>query len=522
MTRKNKDIAIIGAGHNSLVCAAYLSKAGFNVDVYESRSDVGGMASTREFAEGYKVPGAAHLMHQTDSKIHQSLQLEKHGLTYAASNLKTISINPNGNALVFDDDHISGDDITLREQGQYKEFRKTMKTLAGFFKKSYQTAPPRLGSENRRDFTSLMSLGWNLRTMGKNSMRLMLKFIAVNIHDVLNEYFDHEHIKGSIALDALLGNRLGPRTNNSVITYFHQLTGDLNGVQGSHAIPEGGMSSYSNALQKAAEAAGANIHTNSPIKQIDLDEENKIKGLILESGEIIAADIVVSGIDPKSTFMCLVGPKNLESHYVHKINNIRMRGNTSKLHLALSGLPKFTGVVSEDLGHRIINAPNMKYLELAHDFTKYGEYSDQLPMEIIIPSIHDKTLAPKGRHVLSAIVNNTAYHLKDGWDQAKPVVLENCLKQLEEMAPGIRKLILHAELLSPKDFEEEYGITGGHWHQGELTFDQFLMLRPIPGMAQYKTPIESLYLCGAGAHPGGGLMGLAGRNAATEIISRES
>jgi len=522
MTRKNKHIAIIGAGHNSLVCATYLSKAGFNVDVYESRSDVGGMASTRELAEGYKVPGAAHLMHQTDSKIHQSLKLEKHGLTYATSNLKTISINPNGNALVFDDDHISGDDITLREQEQYKEFRKTMKTLAGFFKTSYQTAPPRLGSEKRRDFTSLMSLGWNLRTMGKNSMRLMLKFIAVNIHDVLNEYFDHEHIKGSIALDALLGNRLGPRTNNSVITYLHQLTGDLNGVQGSHAIPEGGMSSYSNALQKAAEAAGANIHTNSPIKQIDLDEENKIKGLILESGETIATDIVVSGIDPKSTFMCLVGPKNLESHYVHKISNIRMRGNTSKLHLALSRLPKFTGVESEDLGHRIINAPNMKYLELAHDFTKYGEYSDQLPMEIIIPSIHDKTLAPKGHHVLSAIVNNTPYHLKDGWDQAKPVVLENCLKQLEEMAPGIRKLILHAELLSPKDFEEEYGITGGHWHQGELTFDQFLMLRPIPGMAQYKTPIESLYLCGAGAHPGGGLMGLAGRNAANEIISRES
>ena len=522
MTRKNKKIAIIGAGHNSLVCAAYLAKAGFSVNVYETRSDVGGMASTRELAEGYKVPGAAHLLHQVDSKIHKSLKLDKHGLAYVASGLKTISINPNGNALVFDDDNITGDDITLREQEQYKEFRKTMKKLAGFFKKAYQKAPPRLGSEERRDLSNLMSLGWNLRSMGKDSMRLMLKFIAVNIHDVLNEYFDHEHIKGSIALDALLGNRLGPRTNNSSITYLHQLTGDLNGVQGSYGIPEGGMSSYSDSLQKAAESAGVNIHTNSPIKQIDLDAENKIRGLVLESGETIEADVVVSGIDPRSTFMCLVGPKHLESHYVHKISNIRMRGNTSKLHLALSGLPKFKGVDKEDLGNRIINAPNMKYLELAHDFTKYGEYSDQLPMEIIIPSIHDKTLAPKGHHVLSAIVNNTAYHLKDGWEQSKPVVLENCLNQLEEMAPGIRKLILHAELLSPKDFEDEYGITGGHWHQGELTFDQFLMLRPIPGMAQYTSPIESLYLCGAGSHPGGGLMGLAGRNAANEILSRES
>ena len=522
MTRKNKNIAIIGGGHNSLVSAAFLAKAGFNVELFESRSEVGGMASTKELIDGYKVPGVAHLLHQTDSKIHKSLNLNKHGLAFAASGLKTVSINPNGNALIFDDDSVTGDDITMKEQAEYKEFRQAMKKLAGFFKKSYQTAPPRLGSDETKDMTRLMSLGWNLRSMGKNSMSQMLKYIAVNIHDVLNEFIDHEHIKGSIALDALLGNRLGPRTNNSAITFLHQLTGDLNGVQGSYAIPEGGMSSYSKALQKAAESAGVKIHTNSPVKQIDLNEENKINGLILESGEKVEADIVVSGIDPRSTFMCLVGPKNLESHYVHKVNNIRMRGNTSKLHLALSGLPKFKGVEPEDLGHRIINAPSMKYLELAHDHTKYGECSDQLPMEIIIPSIHDKTLAPKGHHVLSAVVNNTAYELKDGWDQSNAVVLENCLNQLEEMAPGIKGLIVHAELLSPKDIEEEYGITGGQWHHGELTFDQFLMLRPIPGMAQYKTPIESLYLCGAGSHPGGGLMGLAGRNAANEIISKES
>ena len=522
MTRKNKNIAIIGGGHNGLICGSYLAKAGFKVDLYEARSDIGGMASTRELADGYKVPGAAHLLHQIDSGIQKSLKLKQHGLSYAVSGLKTVSINPKGNALIFDDDNISGDDITLREQDQYKEFKINMKGLSGFFKKTYQSRPPRLGSEDRKDLTGLMSLGWNLRTMGKDSMRNMLKFIAVNIHDVLNEYFEHEHIKGSIALDALLGNRLGPRTNNSVITYLHQLTGDLNGVQGSYAIPKGGMSSYTQALQKAAESAGVTVHLNSPIKQIDLDDENTVKGLILENGETVQADIVVSGIDPRSTFMCLVGPKYLEPGIVHKISNIRMRGNTSKLHLALSGLPVFKGVEPDDLGHRIINAPTMKYLELAHDFTKYGQYSDELPMEIIIPSIHDDTLAPKGRHVLSAIVNNTAYHLKDGWDDSKPKILENCLNQLENMAPGIKKLIVHAELLSPVDFENEYGITGGHWHHGELTFDQFLMLRPISGMAQYTSPIESLYLCGAGAHPGGGLMGLAGRNAANEIISRES
>ena len=244
MTRKNKNIAIIGGGHNGLICGSYLAKAGFKVDLYEARSDIGGMASTRELADGYTVPGAAHLLHQIDSGIQKSLKLKQHGLSYAVSGLKTVSINPKGNALIFDDDNISGDDITLREQDQYKEFKTTMKKLSGFFKKTYQSRPPRLGSEDRKDLTSLMSLGWNLRTMGQDSMRNMLKFIAINIHDVLNEYFEHEHIKGSIALDALLGNRLGPRTNNSVITYLHQLTGDLNGVQGSYAIPNGGMSSY--------------------------------------------------------------------------------------------------------------------------------------------------------------------------------------------------------------------------------------------------------------------------------------
>ncbi|HJN00371.1 MAG TPA: NAD(P)-binding protein, partial [Gammaproteobacteria bacterium] len=184
MTRKNRNVAIIGGGHNSLVSAAYLAKAGFNVELFEARSEVGGMASTKELIDGYKVPGVAHLLHQTDGKIHKSLQLNKHGLTFAASGLKTISINPNGNALIFDDDTVSGDDITMKEQEQYKEFRQTMKKLSGFFKKSYQAAPPRLGSEETKDMTSLMSLGWNLRSMGKDSMRQMLKYIAVNIHDV--------------------------------------------------------------------------------------------------------------------------------------------------------------------------------------------------------------------------------------------------------------------------------------------------------------------------------------------------
>ncbi|MBM23453.1 MAG: phytoene dehydrogenase [Gammaproteobacteria bacterium] len=522
MTKNNKKIVIIGGGHNALTCSAYLAKTGFAVEVYEARSKIGGMASVREFAEGYKAPGTAHLLHTLDANILKYLNLKKHGLEFAATGLKTISLNPNGDTLTIDGDHITGEGINLREQQEFKVFKKKVNKLARFFRSSYQHSPPRIGSGNKKDILGLMTLGWNLRSMGKEDMSDMLKFIAINIYDLLHEFFDDEFIKGSLAIDAVLGNHLGPRSNNTVITYLHQLTGEIEGVQGGYAIPKGGMDSYTNALKNSAEKQGVKIMVDSSVQAIRLDTSGKVCGITLENGDEVNADIVVSGIDPKSTFMCLVGPRNLEAGFVHKIQNIRMRGNASKLHLALSAIPKFNGVDANDLGERIIISPTMQYLEQAFDFTKYQACSDQLAMEITIPSIHDTTLAPEGHHVISAIVNYTPYALKEGWDKAKPLVLENIINTLNQYAPGIKEQILHAELLTPKDIESEYGITGGHWHHGELAFDQFLMLRPIPDLAQYSTPIESLYICGAGAHPGGGLMGIAGRNAAVELMMKES
>jgi len=522
MTKKNKKIVIVGGGHNALTCAAYLAKTGFSVELYEARSQIGGMASTREFAEGYTVPGAAHLLHMLDANIQKYLNLKGHGLEFAANRLKTISLNPNGDALVIDGDRIAGGGITTREQQEYKAFKKKVNKLARFFRSAYRHSPPRIGSDKKKDILGLMELGWNLRSMGKEDMSDMLKFIAINVYDLLDEYFDDDFIKGTVAIDAVLGNHLGPRTNNSVITYLHQLTGEIDGVQGAYAIPNGGMSSYTDALKNSAEKLGAKIMVDSSVREICLDESGKVCGITLENGDEINADVVVSGIDPKSTFMCLVGPRHLEAGFIHKIQNIRMRGNASKVHLALSALPTFNGVDANDLGQRIVLSPTMHYLEQAFDFTKYQACSDQLAMEIIIPSIHDASLAPDGHHVLSAIVNYTPYALKEGWDKAKPAVLENIINTLSQYAPGIKEQILHAELLTPKDIESEYGITGGHWHHGELTFDQFLMLRPISGMGQYSTPIESLYICGAGAHPGGGLMGTVGRNAAVELMIKES
>lgn len=522
MTKLKKKVVVIGAGHNALTCASYLAKSGFEVEVHEARSEVGGMACTREFTEGYKVPGVAHLLHMLNPGIQKWLGLNKNGLEFAANRLKTISLNPNGNALVIDGDHLEGDGITDQHRAEFKSFKKKTNSLARFFRSTYQISPPRIGTDNKKDLLGLMQTGWNLRTMGNEGMTDMLRFIAINVYDLLEEYFDDDFIKGSLAIDAVLGNHLGPRTNNSVITYLHTLTGEIDGVQGAYAIPKGGMSSYTNALKNSAEKLGVRIVLDSQVEQIIVDDNGKASGVKCAKGYEVGADVVVSGIDPKSTFICLVGARHLEAGFVHKINNVRMRGNASKLHLALSGLPSFNGVDEKDIGQRIVISPTMQYLEQAFDYTKYQQCSDQLPMEITIPSIHDSSLAPEGHHVLSAIVNYTPYSLKEGWDEAKPVVLENVLNTLSQFAPGIKQQILHSELLTPKDLEAEFGITGGHWHHGELTFDQFLMLRPLPGMAQYSSPIESLYICGAGAHPGGGLMGVAGRNAAVELIMKES
>jgi len=225
MTKLKKKVVVIGAGHNALTCASYLAKSGFEVEVHESRSEVGGMACTREFTEGYKVPGVAHLLHMLNPGIQKWLGLNKNGLEFAASRLKTISLNPNGNALVIDGDHLEGDGITDQHRAEFKSFKKKTNSLAQFFRSAYQISPPRIRTDNKKDLLGLMQTGWNLRTMGNEGMTDMLRFIAINVFDLFDEYFDNDFIKGSLAIDAVLGNHLGPRTNNSVITYLHTLTG---------------------------------------------------------------------------------------------------------------------------------------------------------------------------------------------------------------------------------------------------------------------------------------------------------
>jgi len=291
----------------------------------------------------------------------------------------------------------------------------------------------------------------------------------------------------------------------------------LSGLQGM-SLPTGGMGAVCDALAQAATSQGATIRTSSVVTHI-LTHGDHVSGVELQGGDQLSASTVISSADPRTTFLKLLGARKLEAGFVRRVNNIRMRGTAAKLHLALDSLPDFNGLDRKLLGERLLIAPDMEYVERAFNHAKYAEHSTRPVAEITIPSIHDDSLAPSGKHVLSAVVQYAPYHLKTGWNAARETFSELLIDLLATHAPGIRDQIIHQELLTPVDIEREFRITGGHWHHGELAIDQFLMLRPVPHSAQYASPFDGLFLCGAGSHPGGGVMGSAGRNAASAVVN---
>lgn len=514
----DKNVIIVGGGHNGLVCAAYLAKAGRKVTVLEAAPQLGGAAVTREFAPGYQSSGLAHLLFMLDPAIARDLGLSGHGLELADADLETVSLSAEGRHLFLRGDQARGGDLSAQDAGRLKEFTARMTKFANVLRKVYGARPPRLVG-HWQELKGLARLGLAIRGMGRDDMREFLRIAGINIYDVMQEQFDSEMLKGAIAWDAVLGGNLGPRSNNSVLNYLHRLTGEVNGRRGALAAVKGGMGGVTAALARAAEAAGAELRTGAAVSRI-LVEGGRAVGVELDGGEVIKAGIVVSNADPKTTLAGLVGLGHFESGFALQVNNYRSKGNVAKLHLALDRLPAFTGLDPQALGGRLLITPGMVELEQAFDFSKYGEMSESPMMEITFPSLHDGSLAPEGGHVLSALVQYAPYALREGWEGGREQLLKRCLDVLERYAPGIGASVVHSEVLSPLDIEREYRIHGGHWHHGELALDQFLMIRPVHGSAQYATPLAGLYLCGAGAHPGGGVMGCAGRNAASEIIAR--
>ena len=508
---------IIGGGHNGLVCAAYLAKAGRKVTVLEAADQVGGAAATREFTPGFKA-SCAHLLYLLDKDISKELGLESHGLRMARSGLKTIALAEDSNHITISANSVEGGGLSAQDKAAYKEYRRFMSKFAGVIGGIHNKIPPRI-TYDRKDLVTLGKLALNIRMMGRDDMREFLRIAGINIYDILKENFDNPLLKGALSLDAVLGTNSGPRSNNSIFTALHRMSGNTGKSAGAASIPLGGMGAVTEALSAAARKFGAEIRTGSPVSSILL-EDDKISGVQLASGEQISASVVISNADPKTTIMDLLGARHVEAGFAKKIGNIRMQGNAAKLHLALDGLPAFNGISQEQLGERLVIAPTVEYVERAFNHSKYGEYSRLPVAEITIPSIHDSSLAPDGKHVLSAIIQYAPRNLSTGWSAGKAAFMDKVMELLSAYAPDIREKAIVAELLTPEDIENDFHMAGGHWHHGEMSLDQFLMLRPVPKSAQYKTPVDGLYFCGAGCHPGGGVMGSAGKNAATVVLAQ--
>lgn len=503
------DSIIIGAGHNGLVCAAYLARAGQRVLLFEASDSVGGLASSREFHPGFKAP-VAHSVNHFSKSIAVELGLKAHGLVIDVGSVPCVGLSPEGRHVFLNGAELRG--VSDDEREAYARYSRQLQRFARALEPFWLKTIPRIGPNKLGDMLTFGHMGLNLRRLGKADLREFLRVFSLPMRDLMDENFESDILKSLLSWDGLIGSKMAPRSpNNAVLTLLYRMAG---------ATTSGGVSALVSALEAAATAAGAEIRTDAKVQRIRVSGSAsglQATGVELANGEVFEADWVVSSADPQTTFLSLIGVENLEIDFTNRIKRLRCKGYVAKLHLALNSSPTFGGI--EDSSGRMIIAPDLDSIEFAFDDAKYGRWSEHPVMEITLPSVHDASLAPSDQHVLSAHVMFVPHDLKGGWNAAtRDALSERIIDTIEVYAPGIRQTVVGRELLTPADLEHAFGVTGGHWHHTEMALDQMLMMRPTYEAAQYATPIPGLYLCGAGCHPGGDLTGAPGHNAAHEIL----
>lgn len=514
------DVTIIGGGHNGLVTAAYLAKNGLKTVVLERREVVGGGAVTEEIHPGFRVSALDHAAGPFSAHVISDLNLPQFGLQIISPEVRVLALSPEGKSLcVYNDVAKTVSEVekfSAKDAKSYPEFVNSFSRIGRVLAPLISMTPPSIDEPTAADVWQLGKVGLAFRGLGKKDEYRLLRWGPMAVADLVSEWFETELLRATVAARGIYGAFAGPWSAGTSLGLLWQAAMDGSPI-GSASYAKGGMGVLSDALAKAAQAAGAEIRTRAGVAAIVGAETDSPK-VVLESGEEIESRVVVSNADPRTTFLKLVDPVDLDPNFLSKMRNYRAPGAAGKINLALSGLPHFNGGDPQKLTGRIHIGPEIDYLERAFDASKYGEFSAQPYLDITIPSIADPSLAPEGKHVMSIHVQFAPYKLKQGdWTTRSEEFAENVLDLLEQYAPGVRELAVAAQVITPLELEREYGLSGGHMHHGEQSLDQFFTFRPLIGWAQYRTPLRRLYLCGAGTHPGGGLTGLNGFNAAREI-----
>ncbi|HEY8412357.1 MAG TPA: NAD(P)/FAD-dependent oxidoreductase [Pyrinomonadaceae bacterium] len=517
------DVTIIGGGHNGLVAACYLAKSGLKTLVLERREVVGGGAVTEEIKPGFRISTLDHAAGPFSAEVAADLNLARFGLEMITPEVRVLALSPDGRALgIYNDAARTASELkgfSAPDAKNYPEFVSSFGRIGRVLAPLISMTPPSIDQPSAADVWQLGKVGLAFRGLGKKDEYRLLRWGPMAVADLVSEWFETELLRATVAARGIYGAFAGPWSAGTSLGLLWQAAMDGSAI-GSASYVRGGMGALSAALAGAAKAAGVEIRTRADVSAVVAADSDSPK-VVLETGEEIESRVVVSNADPRTTFLDLVDPVDLDPNFLSKMRNYRAPGAAAKINLALDALPVFRGVNGGDpklrLGGRIHIGPEIDYLERAFDASKYGEFSAQPYLDVTIPSVADPSLAPEGKHVMSVHVQFAPYKLNGDWGTRREEFEKTVIDLLESYAPGLRELIVAQQTITPLDLEQTYGLSGGHIHHGEQSLDQFFTFRPLIGWAQYRTPLKRLYLCGAGTHPGGGLTGLNGANAAREI-----
>jgi phytoene dehydrogenase-like protein len=519
------DAIIIGGGHNGLVTAAYLARAGRTVLVLERRELVGGCAVTEEIWPGYRVSTGAYLTSLMQERIVRELELERYGYQVDAKDPAFFSAFPDGRHLFMWQDRAR----TLAEIARfsrhdaevYPRYEDQLERISQVVEGLLLTTPPRFPPTGLGDAVDYLKLAGRMRGLSARDVVALVKVFTQSAAEFLDEWFESEPVKVTLATDGVIGANGGPRSPGTAYILLHHCMGGVAGHRGLWGFVRGGMGAVSEAIAASARASGTVIRTEAPVSKV-LVRSGRAYAVVLESGEEIEGGSIASNLDPKLTFLRLVEERDLDQEFVAAIQHFRIEGTSCKINLAVNGLPEFTAYPGSPGPHHRATmhiCPSIDYVERAWDDAKYGRPSDRPLLELTIPTMYDPSLAPPGKHIVGIFLQYAPYTLREGtWDELREPFANRVISLIEEYAPNIRGLIEHRQVLTPLDLERRFGITGGNIFHGEMSLDQMFVMRPVAGWARYRTPIQGLYLCGSGAHPGGGVMGAPGYNCAREML----